>query len=401
MIRIAKVQAIGLEGAYLSAIQQIHDIELYDDALGVLKARFPPGNHISPHCNPSRVLIDDFFFDVLPLQKKWIKENNLRLSKSVRRSQIEILLKQLSIGKYDVVLFQGLIPPFHHRQFLEFRANNPRIRLVMAHLGHTFAPDKLEGIDLVLAASDELKQKFISAGVQAITYLHSFPSLVKSQVRQEYWENREAVGFVGSSGFGIESHAYRLEVLKSLMSEVKIKAFVDESNESKLSPRSRFAYQDRSYEFRFQMHNIRKSLIKNYDVKIDGSGNERLSNLFPESTFAAKYGLEMFEQLGNFKTTIHIHTSVVRNAAAMRVFEATGMGCCLISDGKKLNEMFQLDSEVVSFESPQELVEKIRFLSIHDDQAKLIAERGRIRTLKEHSSEIRATQFEKILETNF
>jgi spore maturation protein CgeB len=401
MIRIAKVQAIGLEGAYLSAIQQVHEIQLYDDALEVLKASFPPGNHISPHFNPSRILIDDFFFDVLPLQGKWIEENNVRLSKSVRRSQIEILLKQLSNRRYDVVLFQGLIPPFHRGQFSEFRANNPRIRLVMAHLGHTFGPDKLEGIDLVLAASNELKQKFMSMGFKAKTYLHSFPSVVNSQVRQKFWEDRDAVGFVGSSGFGIESHAHRLEVLKNLMSEVKIQAFVDESIESKLSPRFRFAYQDKGYEFRVQINNIRRSIIKDFNHKIDESGKNRLSNIFPESTFAAKYGLEMFKQLGSFKATIHIHTSVVSNAAAMRLFEATGMGCCLISDGKNLNEMFKLDSEVVSFESPQELIDKVRFLSSQDAQARLIAERGRIRTLKEHSSEIRATQFQKILETNF
>jgi spore maturation protein CgeB len=82
----------------------------------------------------------------------------------------------------------------------------------------------------------------------------------------------------------------------------------------------------------------------------------------------------------------------------MRLFEATGAGACLVTDAKSDHaEVFTPDSEVVTYASTAECIEKVRWLIEHPAAAREIARRGQERTFRDHTFAQRAVQLEGLL----
>ncbi len=73
-------------------------------------------------------------------------------------------------------------------------------------------------------------------------------------------------------------------------------------------------------------------------------------------------------------------------AANLRLYEATGLGACLVTDWKKnLGELFELDREVVAYRSADECLERATWLLDHHDEARKIGEAGQRRTLRDYT----------------
>lgn len=69
-----------------------------------------------------------------------------------------------------------------------------------------------------------------------------------------------------------------------------------------------------------------------------------------------------------------------------RLFEATGMGACLVTDWKiNLSKMFDVGKEILAYKSPEECQELIRYYLDHDSEREAIARAGRERTLRDHT----------------
>jgi spore maturation protein CgeB len=84
----------------------------------------------------------------------------------------------------------------------------------------------------------------------------------------------------------------------------------------------------------------------------------------------------------------------------MRLFEATGVGTCLLTDWKEnLVELFEPDSEVLTYRSAEECVEKVKFILEHEDQRHTIAAAGQKRTLRQHTFKNRMAQIDEIIKT--
>ena len=99
------------------------------------------------------------------------------------------------------------------------------------------------------------------------------------------------------------------------------------------------------------------------------------------------WGLDMYRVLYQSRVALNRHGSIAGEAAVnMRLFEATGMGTVLITDGKDgLDQLFDVGQEVVSYETVDDLVEKVRYYLSHEDERALIAQAGQQRTLREHT----------------
>jgi spore maturation protein CgeB len=82
----------------------------------------------------------------------------------------------------------------------------------------------------------------------------------------------------------------------------------------------------------------------------------------------------------------------------MRLFEATGVGTCLLTDRKSnLASLFEPDREVAVYGSPDECVERARWLLDHPRECREIALAGQRRTLRDHTFARRATVLDSIL----
>lgn len=116
------------------------------------------------------------------------------------------------------------------------------------------------------------------------------------------------------------------------------------------------------------------------------------------------WGIDMFRILGQAKIAVNCHTKKIGKyyespyANNVRLFEATGMGAMLITDAKEnLGELFELGEEVETYNSSEELVEKINYYLKHNEEREKIALAGQRRTLKDHTYEVRAKKLLEII----
>jgi len=112
------------------------------------------------------------------------------------------------------------------------------------------------------------------------------------------------------------------------------------------------------------------------------------------------WGLEMYRILSASKITLNLHIDVAGSYANnMRLYEATGVGTCLVTDAKvNLHDLFEVGKEVVAYSSPEDCIEKIRYLLDNEAQRAAIARAGQARTLREHTYDRRMEELVEILE---
>ncbi len=148
-------------------------------------------------------------------------------------------------------------------------------------------------------------------------------------------------------------------------------------------------------------YNLLETISQQVPLNIWGYGAEALpenSNL-KRRHHGEVWGLDMFATLKRSKITLNRHIDVAENNANnMRLFEATGCGALLITDEKdNLSDLFETGKEIVTYSSPEEAIEKIRYYNDHPDEASKIAKAGQERTFNDHSYEKRMEQTAEIL----
>ena len=108
---------------------------------------------------------------------------------------------------------------------------------------------------------------------------------------------------------------------------------------------------------------------------------------------------EMYGLLSKSGITINRHIDIAEDYANnMRLYEATGMGTCLLTDEKKnLPCMFEPDHEVVTYSTQDEAISKLKQLLTQPKDAAEIAARGQARTLRHHTYRERMKELAVIL----
>ncbi|KKU92385.1 MAG: hypothetical protein A3J46_01845 [Candidatus Yanofskybacteria bacterium RIFCSPHIGHO2_02_FULL_41_11] len=111
------------------------------------------------------------------------------------------------------------------------------------------------------------------------------------------------------------------------------------------------------------------------------------------------WGIDMYNLLYNSRISLNRHIDVAENYANnMRLFESTGVGAMLITDYKdNLPELFKIGTEIETYRTKKELVEKVNYYLAHNKERAQIAKSGQKRTLKEHTYIKRMTELLKIL----
>jgi spore maturation protein CgeB len=111
------------------------------------------------------------------------------------------------------------------------------------------------------------------------------------------------------------------------------------------------------------------------------------------------FGLEMFRRLRDSRVALNTHIDISPvNASNMRLFEATGVGTCLLTDWKvNLPDLFEPDAEVVAYRDAAECVEKVKYLLSHEAERRRVAAAGQRRTLRDHTFESRAAQIDAVI----
>jgi hypothetical protein len=297
------------------------------------------------------------------LQLTWAREHGLRLHHRIRCRKMAglqvpwiekdwyypVLLEQIKAHSPDVIHFQD--PVSTDPSFL--RAIRPFVRLITAQIaspipkGTDFTP-----YDLMLSSFPHYVDRFKSQGLRSEYFNLAFEPRILTHLHK----SQECdVVFVG--GISPE-HGDRMRFLEQVANHVKMDWW--------------------------------------------GYGVENLAVGSPlrRAHRAPVWALEMYNKLFNARIALNHHIGVAMSYANnMRLFEATGVGTCLLTDYKdNLHTLFEPGREVLAYRSAEECTQMISYYLAHEEERKTIAETGQARTLQQHTYFRRMEHFVSLAE---
>lgn len=131
------------------------------------------------------------------------------------------------------------------------------------------------------------------------------------------------------------------------------------------------------------------------EIYVPKSQINLLGNRLKEHYRGEAWGVDSFVIYGKSKFVINRHGSVAGSLSLnMRIFEATGMGACLLTEtSQNISNLFNVGQEIVTYDSTMDMVAKIKELK-KMKTFESIGRSGQLRVLSEHSMRNR---YEKLL----
>lgn len=107
-------------------------------------------------------------------------------------------------------------------------------------------------------------------------------------------------------------------------------------------------------------------------------------------------GSDYYRLLAESKLVLNLHRVEDADIGNVRCYEVTGLGSCLVTDrGRELKEFFDVENDIVTFETPEECVEKVKYLLKHPEEIERISKNGQQKTLSLHLPKHRAVAIAK------
>ncbi len=297
------------------------------------------------------------------IQRMWLK-SHVSADFTNLISLPEIVARQIEIHRPDIVLSFGLGPQFPNTFFrdLKSRWRSMRIWIWDGRFGPKFS--SYSDIDGVFTCSKRIRDEYHSEGRTAMLLPFAFNNAVNDKIGQV--QVRPVAVFSGSIMFSKDSHNFRLRLLGELSKCERFWAYCSIENTRNIATWA-------SALKHGNVLNFRKLLTRNQ------------SPLF---------GMEMFRLFASSLVTVNAHIDAAKeNAGNLRLFEATGVGSCLVSDYKSdIGDYFEPDHEIVIYNSVEECVEKVSWLLDNEETARRIAEMGKAKVIRAHTVFHRATE---------
>lgn len=370
--------------------------ELYERFVG---SHYGWANYYAKNLSTLGVQAEDLFVDIEPLQKAWAKEHGVKYSQN--NWQREIILAQVRSFRPDVLYLQDLY--YFNADFRKELRETCGKRVLI--LGWQAAPTEdyavLRDLDLVLTCAPHFAKYMRQAGANGVLFLHAFESSILSALPSVPNRNFDFT-FIGSFVLQDGFHQERFGMVQTLLRSTPLEVWGDVSITTAPSRRTRLrskaAVIARKLPAFEKLKNVRNGFASQRQLNNRSSIDNR-GDLFQGRFRKSVYGLRYYEILASSKVTFNIHVDCAEHYAGnMRLFEATGVGACLVTDRKdNLADMFEPDVEVVSYGSAEECAEKVRYLLEHDSEREAIAAAGQNRVLRDHTFERRAKCLDELI----
>jgi len=332
------------------------------------------------------------------LQEAWARE---RLGPSKASASLaEVALAQAKEFRPDVVWLDVADDAL----IRAIRVEVPSVRFVLGWMG-SLLPDgpAWHETDLMLSCAPEIVSILGERGHRAAHLHHGYDPRVETRIvsREKRWD----VSFVGQIPTGEATHSKRALLLDRIRRESNVAIFSpDGSIPAREAVKARLRGVAGSVGRGLLSAGLPERALQRIPklarAALDRPAAARgLPRGLKRAIRPPVFGLAMFQVLHDSHATLNVHADFSpRFAGNMRLFEATGMGTCLVTDWKEnLGELFELDREVVSFRNADELSEKLRWLAANPKARAAIGEAGHRRTLQDHTFARRAERLDALI----
>lgn len=338
-------------------------------------------------------------------QKAWARENNT--SWNEQRWLHDITLAQVCQFAPDVVLVNDY-STFDAAFFHQLRQACPTIRLIVGWCGAPYRDGQVfAAYDMVLSNIPKLVQEFHARGLISHLFHHGFETTITARLGLPLPPEID-FSFVGSLFKGNGMHNARERLLAHLISTTPLKIWA-ETQTPTLRERQRLPFRQRVYDLTHfvaglpgispllkRIPEAKRYLAMNARPSLAAYTDERLL----DRCYPPVFGLAMYRRLATSRITLNTHIDLASGQASnMRLFEATGVGSCLLTEWQPdLSNYFKPDEEVVTYRSPEEAAEKACYLLKHEAERSRIARAGQARTLGQYGFDKRARALNDIIQ---
>lgn len=337
-----------------------------------------------------------------PLQRQWSLENGVRCTPD--NWLLEVAAAQIRHFQ-PAVLFIVDYSAFPPAWVAELKQTCPSVRLTIGWCGAPFRdPGIFCAYDLVLSCIPELVTRFRSMGHRTAHLNHAFDPRILDRLAKP-GADRIPFSFIGSLVSADEFHRERVRILEQVVDQIPMAIFTPNIPNTK--DYLNFAVSTLLYDLAQRLKHFR--ILEQVLPGVPFLGKAMSWKTRPHFSMLSRklrsqarppvYGLEMFQTLVSSHLTFNSHIDISpASASNMRLFEATGVGTCLLTDWKgNLGDLFEPDVEVVTYRSSGECVEKVQWLLDHPRQRDQIALAGQRRTLGAHTFSHRAEELDGLI----
>tara|TARA_Y100000591_G_C21848998_1_gene710465 strand:- start:2084 stop:3382 length:1299 start_codon:yes stop_codon:yes gene_type:complete len=356
--------------------------------------------------------VDNVIVDAKDLNQNWLKNFSSKNFENLNYEDIAI--ERIKIINPDIIYFQDpRILSYDSLKNIKEKVGN--LKYLVSSCGFPVDDKYYPLFDKIIIRSPLLFKKLIKRDFNNIYFhYHCFDETVLNKILIKPFKSREIISsFIGNSfGKNHNNHKKRYLYLDEICKKKIAEVFLNED--------LKFTYRNKNYLYKilnllallpaffknliiiflkiitnFTFNSENKIIRKNNIIKLKkylfhktdfttenflfkGSLKSRYSDIKNEL-----YGLDMLNAINDTKLSINIHTDYEINSVAnMRMFEITGMGSCLfVENGENIRELFNED-EVITYNSYEELEDKIIFFKKNLEKAEKIAFNGNQKTLK-------------------
>jgi len=337
-----------------------------------------------------------------PLQRAWARENGL--SGHAGTGLSEIALEQIRRFAPEVLWFNL----YDDELLRHIRSTVPSIRLVLGGVGSAVPQtDVWRYTDLVLTCAPETVDLLRESGVRAELLHHAFDPRINGRLEDR--EKTTDLTFVGNLIRAAGFHLVREKILEKVFGDIPGRIY-SPSADLRLVDDIKAVIGMGVYN---TMHTLKMLRVPEEAIAalpvvgraLRWSGrpmrpvNPKLKAMIHPGVF----GLRMFQTLRDSRIVLNIHAdSSPSHASNMRLFETTGVGTCLLTDFREnIHRFFEPETEVVTYRSADECLEKARWLLAHPAKRDEIAAAGHKRCLRDHTFAARVHDLDRIIKREF
>lgn len=319
----------------------------------------------------------DLIANAEPMQKAWASEHGLAFGEE--SWLFDITEAQVRDFRPDVLIvadYSTVTEAFLGR----LRETCPSLRLVLGWCGAPYRDGSVfRECDVVLSCVPELVEHFCGEGHRSRHVNHAFEPRVLEMLGAPSAPTADFI-FIGSVIKSADFHIEREKILLRLVEETDLQIYSEVVGPKAPSLLHRAA--------RLLRGSAAQSPTQpTVDVRITRRARPAL------------FGLDMFRRLRDGRVALNTHIDIsTESASNMRLFEATGVGTCLLTDWKaNLGELFEPDAEVVAYRGAEDCVEKVKYLLHQESTRRDIAANGQRRTLRDHTFALRAALIDAVI----
>lgn len=338
------------------------------------------------------------------MQRTWARENNVAFTED--NWLFEIVAAQIKAYRPDILFLSN-----HHTYTAEFlrqlKRECPFLRRIVGWCGAPFSDvTAFREYDLLLSCIPELVEKFRQLGFRTQHLNHAFEPRILERIDAHRPPHID-FSFVGQIVRRDAFHLERERLVGALVRKTNLQVW---ANLEYVPAQVRWYHATRKLGYRgveaLRWLGVSELFLETFGPTAKlirwrkrSNHSHLVDQRIARDAHTPVYGLDMFQLLHDSRVTLNTHIDISpRSASNMRLFEATGMGTCLLTDWKdNLSDLFEIDKEVVAYRSIDECLEKARYLLDHESERAAIAAAGQKRTLRDHTFTQRAAQFDALL----